>query len=90
MQIEKPELFKKRQCVARFKYRKKALEAVAGRPRPELCEVCGNPGQINFDHCHKTLKFRGWICTRCNLTLGRCEDSPAFLRALADYLEKNS
>jgi hypothetical protein len=42
------------------------------------------------DHCHKTLRFRGLLCSRCNLTLGHSRDRPEVLRSLADYLERDS
>lgn len=67
------------------------LEAIAGRPRPIVCEICGLPSHdaraIHFDRCHTTGAFRGWLCVRCNHTLGKAKDSPALLRKLADYLE---
>lgn len=67
------------------------LETLAGRPIPLLCEVCGGPDKqrMNFDHCHTTGRFRGWLCRNCNVTLGLVGDDPNKLRALADYLEKH-
>jgi len=67
-------------------------EQVAGRPRPDLCELCNetSPLRIVFDHCHKTEAFRGWICDRCNKVLGLVYDSPDLLRKLAGYLEAHS
>ena len=71
-------------------------EINAGRPKPEACEVCGEPGKVIFDHDHKrysggansaTRAFRGWICQRCNSILGLARDDPAVLRALIGYLE---
>lgn len=71
-------------------YRDLRLLKAAGRPKPEVCEVCGGnhhrPG-IFFDHCHSTGIFRGWICDRCNKTLGMVKDSAELLRKLAEYLE---
>lgn len=64
-------------------------EQVAGRQRPERCELCNetSPLRIVFDHCHETGAFRGWICDRCNKVLGLVYDSPDLLRKLAGYLE---
>ena len=59
---------------------------LAGRQKPDVCEVCGRTGKIAFDHCHLTGHFRGWICERCNLILGMANDNPLLLRHLADYL----
>lgn len=67
-------------------------EKRAGRVRPTHCEVCGQPEQakgrgLSFDHDHATGKFRGWLCSGCNCSLGYAKDSPVVLRKLADYLE---
>lgn len=62
-------------------------EARAGRPRSTHCEVCYKTGLTDFDHCHKTQKFRGWLCRSCNLVLGMVKDNPTLLRNLAIYLE---
>lgn len=39
------------------------------------CAVCGKIADklndLHGDHCHKTGKFRGWLCQRCNTLLGR-------------------
>lgn len=68
----------------------KRREMEAGRPRPDVCEICANPNQISkpiyWDHCHTTGKFRGWICHRCNTILAKVDDNPEVLRKMADYL----
>jgi hypothetical protein len=64
-------------------------EKIAGRPRPEKCEVCGGVGRICFDHDHATGAFRGWLCSHCNTTLGLAEDNPERLLKLALYLEQH-
>lgn len=58
----------------------------AGRKRPDKCEICHLASLTDFDHDHKTGKFRGWICRRCNLTLGMVKDNYELLLALAKYL----
>jgi Recombination endonuclease VII len=63
------------------------------RPRPNGCEVCGEvngAGRLHLDHDHETGKFRGWLCFKCNMSLGYMKDSPELLRALIDYVERNS
>jgi hypothetical protein len=65
--------------------------AVAGRPKPETCEICNSSEfRIVWDHCHAEGHFRGWICDRCNRVLGIVRDSPSLLRNLASYLEVQS
>jgi hypothetical protein len=70
--------------------RKKKREIEAGRPCPQYCEICGSEGNskgIVWDHDHATGKFRGWLCSGCNLALGNVRDQAHVLRKLADYLE---
>lgn len=80
----------RRRYIAHKARREEGLATIAGRPRPELCEVCfENNGGIVFDHCHASGDFRGWICDRCNKTLGMVKDNPALMRNLAEYLERS-
>lgn len=62
---------------------------IAGRPRANQCEICMEKEKTVFDHCHQSGMFRGWICDRCNKTLGMVKDSPRLLKKLAKYLEAN-
>jgi len=71
-----------------YQRRLAAMEAEAGRPRPESCEVCGGTGKISFDHCHQRGIFRGWLCNGCNSILGHAHDDPQRLRMLIAYLER--
>lgn len=52
--------------------------------------VKGAVRSLAVDHCHNTGKVRGLLCSRCNTTLGRIEESPQLLRAMFDYLHKHS
>jgi hypothetical protein len=42
----------------------------------------------HIDHCHRTGKFRGVICAKCNWSLGNNNDSAARLVSAARYLTK--
>ena len=69
------------------------------RDMPEACEICGlietrkhymgTVSSLCLDHCHESGKFRGWVCSRCNLTLGRVNDSAELLELMAQYIRKN-
>lgn len=61
------------------------------RPEPTLCECCGkHPGKrgIHLDHCHKTGKFRGWLCVNCNTGIGKLGDSIEGLLTAIAYLSR--
>ena len=72
-----------------WKKRTASLEEEVGRKKPENCEVCNRKARICFDHDHKTGKFRGWICYKCNSALGLLGDDLKILESLTLYL-KNS
>jgi hypothetical protein len=73
----------------------KLLRSQKGR-----CAICrkretskgklGKPRSLGIDHCHKTDKIRGLLCSRCNIGVGHLLDSPRLLRAAATYLENKS
>jgi hypothetical protein len=65
-------------------------ELLAGRPKPTRCDICsGATRRIVFDHCHQKGHFRGWLCEKCNITLGMVNDDVQHLRKLIAYLERN-
>ena len=60
----------------------------------QFCAGCGVNSPSMADHCHKEGHIRGAVCASCNVTLGKYDDDPAWLRkkalqllALAEYLE---
>jgi hypothetical protein len=71
-----------------FKIRKEAkMWEIAGRPRADKCDICHKDEMTVFDHCHAKGHFRGWICDRCNKTLGLVYDDIDLLKKLISYLE---
>lgn len=40
----------------------------------------------HVDHCHKTGRVRGILCTNCNQALGKLGDSLEALQAVVEYL----
>jgi len=64
-------------------------EEAAARPRPELCELCGEPpGKkvLAWDHDHTTGDFRGWLCSNCNVAIGLAKENPTLLENMATYI----
>lgn len=63
------------------------------RACPGHCELCGGPSgkrTFHLDHDHKTGKFRGWLCGKCNTSLGKFgDDIPGLLRAV-QYIQRNT
>ncbi len=53
-----------------------------------LCAVCRKPGKRLFvDHCHKTNKVRGLLCSACNFAAGNLEDDLGRILRLHDYIK---
>lgn len=56
-----------------------------------VCAICYKPQvdkALAVDHCHKSGKVRGLLCSLCNTSLGKMGDSPDRLRRAAAYLEE--
>jgi len=64
------------------------LAALAGRPKTSECELCGETAKTVFDHDHVSGSFRGWLCDRCNRTLGQIKDDISLLLKMAEYLHR--
>lgn len=58
-------------------------------PQTDTCEICKREEKTVFDHCHERNIFRGWLCDRCNRTLGQVRDNPELLEAMASYIRKH-
>lgn len=80
---------RKRGVAYQNKRNRARMESLATRPRPTSCEICGGTKKICYDHDHKTSKFRGWLCSRCNLYLGGVKDNIELLNKMITYLVKN-
>ena len=67
-----------------------------------VCAVCKQPEthmrnhmttktdevrRLSVDHDHKTGDARALLCSGCNVALGRMDEDPERIRALADYAE---
>jgi uncharacterized protein YlaI len=59
------------------------------------CAICGKHQTIlnktlNVDHCHKTGKIRGLLCTNCNHGLGKFYDNAEVLKVAINYLNNST
>jgi hypothetical protein len=65
---------------------------VPTRPYPAACEACGRLStdgrQLHVDHCHVTGVFRGWLCSNCNLGLGKLGDTVGAVERMLAYLKR--
>lgn len=71
------------------KYRIARRIRAAGRPPPldGRCEECRRVRKLHFDHDHETKRFRGWICNRCNVSIGALGDTREGLQRAIAYLD---
>lgn len=61
-----------------------------------VCAICLNPETatrngvvraLAVDHCHKSGRVRGLLCSNCNTGIGKLKDDPKIIRRAAQYLE---
>jgi hypothetical protein len=89
------------EIILRQEYQRRGKRVLlAGRVKPECCEICGRrPGKkgLVFEHDHKCCDtrrthltcgncFRGWVCQRCNVVIAYVDENPLILEAVASYL----
>ena len=68
------------------------LKKVYGHTKPKECECCGQSSEKSLvvDHCHNTLRFRGWLCEQCNHGIGKLGDNLEGVKKAVEYLEKSN
>lgn len=60
---------------------------------PEKClksPTSSIPRNLAVDHCHKTGKIRGLLCTACNRVIGLLKDDAEILKSAITYLESRA
>lgn len=63
--------------------------AICHRPERDLDVRYGVPKRLTIDHCHRSEKFRGLLCSNCNKAIGLLEDDPELAKAATDYLVRH-
>lgn len=67
---------------------KMGIAEATGERKYGPCEICSTPtAALHCDHDHDTGRVRGWLCSRCNRTLGLFGDSAIWFKAAIHYLE---
>jgi len=60
------------------------------------CAICGSKfnnsrsSKLSVDHCHKTGKVRGLLCSNCNTAIGLMKDSIIRLEKAIEYLKRQA
>jgi recombination endonuclease VII len=71
----------------------RGLSGQPSHPPTEKCECCnkefGKRGP-QLDHCHSTGYFRGWLCSECNMGIGKLGDTLNAIANAYDYLGRHS
>lgn len=84
-----------RKKIREARYRSAGLAPT--RPAPDRCEICerqdynrkqAKPRHLALDHCHKTGKFRGWVCLKCNLAIAHFGDTREGVQRVIDYFHR--
>lgn len=86
---------------ANYKAKRRGYEPCKATPEEiELCftgscQICETaeadlPRKLAIDHCHKTGRFRGWLCCECNKGVGFLgDDVRGIIERLTRYEKAN-
>jgi len=80
---------KVKQQAQRYSRRLRGQVEEPTRPCPAMCEACHQPPgkkPLAEDHSHRSGKFRGWLCHKCNLAFGLLGDELDVIREKLQYL----
>ena len=89
-----------KKCTNELRIVSRSLRKITPEPNKDyVCPICesneeqskgkGNAknGSWVLDHDHKTKKFRGWLCHKCNRALGHFNDDEKILLKAIKYLK---
>lgn len=59
---------------------------ICHEPETRISPKTHAPQALAIDHCHTTNRVRKLLCSRCNTTIGKVNESPELLEAMLTYL----
>lgn len=83
-----PEAKRRSNLRLRYGITPEEFDALAARTRGK-CPICLKKKRLAVDHCHKTGRVRGLICSECNRSIGMLGDQVEPLRRALKYLEEH-
>ena len=51
------------------------------------CQICQKKSDLCLDHCHNRLKFRGFLCSKCNSAIGFFDENIDILKNAIEYIQ---
>jgi hypothetical protein len=89
--VTHPEKHREQHLVRLYGITQAQYDAMATAQNYE-CASCHAPaagekhGVLGVDHCHKTGKVRGLLCSKCNMIIGQANDDVELIKRWAAYL----
>lgn len=77
-----------RECEKEYKTGLREVNKGKEKKKFDFCDCCGKKKKLVVDHCHKTLRFRGYICHKCNVGIGGLGDTLEGLMMAIKYLNR--
>ena len=79
-------------CIRKQSKLRDELRKIHGHKKTDFCDCCGQRSHksLVIDHCHETLRFRGWLCEQCNHGIGKLGDNLEGVKKAVEYLEKSN
>jgi hypothetical protein len=66
------------------------LCAICRKPEDHPARLTKGPRRLSIDHCHKSGKIRGLLCSKCNRAIAMLGDDIQSIKCVIAYLEKTS
>lgn len=91
--VRYPDKYRQQEVKARYALSSTQFTAMKAA-QGGVCAICKGQrvrvrSKLNVDHCHKTGKVRGLLCSSCNSLLGYAKDSIPMLTRAISYLRRS-